>query len=129
MTFPFRSRWCAAAVGLLVPLALLGPLAAIAQPGVNASRGPTRPDPGEASAPVPPVVHRSAFTGYRPQRATPSRDWKASNDDVGRIGGWKAYAREANEAPESSPAPTAAPATPAAPAPAPAPGHGGAHAH
>lgn len=36
--------------------------------------------------------------------------WKAANDKVGQIGGWRAYAKEAQQ-PENTPAPTPPPAT------------------
>ena len=39
--------------------------------------------------------YRSPFEGY--QRFTQEQvgSWKAANDNVGRIGGWRAYAKEA----------------------------------
>ena len=52
----------------------------------------------------------SALNGYQPYHDQPVGDWKKANDEVGRIGGWRAYTREANEA-----APPAAPAGQAAP--------------
>jgi hypothetical protein len=107
---------------LLAALMLL-PVAAPAQ---NAPR----PDPLDAKAPVAPLVYRSAFSGFKPLASdAPPLSWREANDAVERIGGWRAYAREAN-APAAAPsAPAASP--PAAPASAPratkpatpAPGH------
>jgi hypothetical protein len=87
----------------------LGPVALIAcsMPAVAGA-----PSPLDASAAVVPFVHESAFVNYRRHVETSPRDWKATNDTVGRIGGWRAYAREANE-------PAAAPAA--------GPGHQGGH--
>lgn len=70
-----------------------------------------RPDPLNASAAVPTFTPPSAFTGYSRHGDTRLQSWKDANDAVGRIGGWRAYAREASQA--SRPA-NAAPATPAA---------------
>ena len=40
------------------------------------------------------LAYRSAFDGYRGFTDQPVGSWRKANDDVGRIGGWKAYARE-----------------------------------
>lgn len=39
--------------------------------------------------------YESAFEGYRPYQEDEVRSWQSVNDEVGRIGGWQAYAREA----------------------------------
>ncbi len=78
---------------------------------------PPRPDPLDAKAAVPPVLHRSPLRAYRPAGDTAVGSWKEANDTVTRIGGWRTYLREA-----------ARPDPPAAAAPASAPGHG-AHGH
>ena len=67
------------------------------------------------------------FDGYQPFTDEKMRSWKDSNETVEKIGGWRAYAKEAAEpASADKPAPAASPATPAAPAAAPNPhaGHG-----
>lgn len=56
-----------------------------------------KPDPLDPAAKVVPQTHASAFSSYRAHADVSPRDWKATNDTVGRIGGWRAYAREANE--------------------------------
>ena len=101
---------CALALG--AALALVAP----------ASAQPTHP--ADATAAVPPLTHRSAFTGYKRLAEPPAADWKAANQNVERIGGWRAYAREANAA-APAPSPSSAPASaperatrPATPAPA-----------
>jgi hypothetical protein len=98
------------------------PLAAALALGVPASAQPAHP--ADATAAVPPLTYRSAFNGYKRLADPPASDWKAANQNVERIGGWRAYAREASaSAPAASaPAPAAsAPETmrvPRAPAPA-----------
>jgi hypothetical protein len=47
---------------------------------------------GEA---MPSVSYRSAFESYRRYAEEAVRPWAKSNEVVGQIGGWKAYAREA----------------------------------
>lgn len=76
--------------------------------------GPGRPNPLDAGAPVLPAVHDSPFAQYRAFAAEEVGPWKAMNDEVGRIGGWKVYAREAHEATKPSPAAGEQPATPSA---------------
>jgi len=61
----------------------------------------------DAKADVAPLAHRSAFSGYRRFADETPVPWKRANDTVGRIGGWRTYAREAAqvETPSSAPAP------------------------
>lgn len=40
---------------------------------------------------------RSALEGYQPYTDEKIVNWKEANDVVGRIGGWRAYAKEARE--------------------------------
>lgn len=78
-------------------------LAALAQ----AQNRAAAPDPLDPQAAVPPAQHRSALSAYRPLAETPVGSWKDANERVNRIGGWRAYAREAAQpaaAPASSPA-------------------------
>ena len=48
-----------------------------------------------AQADPPPAGVSRTLPGYRPYREAEVRDWRESNETVARIGGWKAYAREA----------------------------------
>jgi hypothetical protein len=91
--------------------------AAAAGAQAQGAPGPARPDPLDATVPVPAPVYRSVLALPRRADADAPVPWREANDLVGRIGGWRAYAREA-QAPASPPAPVALPA--AAPAPAPA---------
>lgn len=70
-----------------------------------AQAAPPKPDPLDPQAAVPARVHRSALAGYRPHIAAPT-DWRQANDAVERMGGWRAYAREA-AAPPAAPASSA----------------------
>lgn len=63
--------------------------------------------PGNAMTDLPIAVYQSALTGYRSFRDEKVSSWRASNDEVARIGGWRAYAREARQ-PELAPRDTPA---------------------
>jgi hypothetical protein len=63
-------------------------------------------DPIDAKVTVPAAVYRSSLADYRSVGELRVGSWKDANEQVNRIGGWRAYAREA--------------AAPAAPASAPA---------
>jgi hypothetical protein len=88
---------------------------------VGASAQAPKADAADPAASVPAATHRSAFADYRRLADPPPADWKGANQTVERIGGWRAYAREAN-----TPAPAAsaasAPDTMRIPRP-PAPAH------
>jgi hypothetical protein len=95
------------------------PAVALVLPGLSVAQAP---DPAGAPA------WRSAFEGYQPFAEAPVAPWRESNDTVGRIGGWRAYARESQAPAASEPAraaPAVKPASPLAPpaSPAPAAGH------
>jgi len=143
---------CSAGLALAALLAALAQAPVAAQPPPPAST-PSRPsaaDPLDARAAVPPVLHASALARYKPAGDGAVGSWREANDTVARIGGWKAYAREAQAAapggasaapgasaasPASPAASTPAPAAPAArpgvvpgqPGPSGHPGHGGRH--
>lgn len=73
------------------------------------------------------LPYRSVFDGYQPFTDEKTRSWKDSNDTVGKIGGWRSYAKEAAEpAPADKQPPAASLAAPALPAAAATPhaGHG-----
>lgn len=91
-----------------------------AQPAASASA--IRPDPLDASSTVPPAVHRSALGEHRTYRPSEVGSWSEANDTVNRIGGWRAYAREAEGGAGGAAAPAAA-GTPAAATPSGAPAH------
>ena len=111
-------------------------LALVALPGVaqvnTAAAEPLSNSKATATAQAAPTAlpYRSVFDGYQPFTDEKVKSWKDSNNTVGKIGGWRAYAKEAAEpssADKQVPAVTPPkPATPASTAPAPNPhaGHG-----
>ncbi len=103
-----------------VLLAWVMPMVAAA-PLAWSQAGPAnpRPDAMEATAPVPPATYESPFNGYRTFSEEKVAPWKDTNDTVGRVGGWRAYAKEA-----APPKPAAGPAPAAVTQPGPA-GHDG----
>lgn len=108
-------------------------LALVALPGfAQVNPAPAEPISNSKTAVVAQAAptalpYRSVFDGYQPFTDEKMRSWKESNDTVGKIGGWRSYAKEAAEpAPADKRPPTVAPATPALPAAAANPhaGHG-----
>lgn len=74
----------------VLPMTLLAPML----PAAAAER----PAVLEARAAVPALVYRSPFPAA-PAVADPAAlPWRDANDRVARIGGWKVYAREAQQA-------------------------------
>lgn len=63
-----------------------------------------------------PAAYRSAFEGYQPYTEEKTIDWKQANDTTGKIGGWRAYAKEAQRSDAADagakPAPDAKPVKP-----------------
>ena len=125
MTFIVRT-----AVLAVLFAAVATPVALAQQASVPATPAAPAAVAGAGSA------YRSAFDGYRGFTDQPVGSWRKANDDVGRIGGWKAYARESQDGGAAGGHEPAMPAghggmrteapspTPAAPAKAPA-GHSG----
>jgi hypothetical protein len=112
-------------------------LPAFAQHAGHAMPGPASAPTHAASAPAGNAgasSYQSVFTGYRRFADEPTQDWKAANERVARIGGWRAYAAEVSGAHAghgtAGPTPASAP-SPAQPASSPVaksqPGH--AHHH
>jgi hypothetical protein len=118
---------------------IVAALAALLSVGtVAAQTAASRPDPLDAGASVPVTTYKSSFGAYRAQSEPEVAPWRDSNDTAARIGGWRAYAREAQGAEAATPAPAVTPpasaVTPPAPAkPVPAdtkkPMHDGHHMH
>jgi hypothetical protein len=61
-----------------------------------------RPDPLDAKASVPALSYRSSFSRYPAFGDDRPLSWREANDAVARIGGWRAYTREAQQ-PEVAP--------------------------
>lgn len=94
----------------------IAPIVAPAQSARAASAAATA-EAGAASRDAL-APYRSTLRDYRRFEDEPVASWRQANDTVLRIGGWKAYAREAQAAQRANPAPTgdaprAGPAIPA----------------
>ena len=95
-----------------------------AQPAAPANR----PDPLDPKASVPTLTYQSSFSQYRRLDDGKPISWREANDTVARIGGWRVYAREAQQPDPAAvpkpagPTPAAVPNETAKPMPA---GHGG----
>ena len=62
------------------------------------------------AAPVP-LAYKSAFEGYQHFTDDKTANWKEANDNVARIGGWRAYAKQAQQAQEVDSKPLNTPAS------------------
>lgn len=71
-------------------------------PSATWAQAPHRPEAGhvqDASAAVPPLRYSSVLQHYRPlPEIQQPASWVQSNERVGRIGGWRSYAREMQQA-------------------------------
>ena len=91
-------------VAALLSLAVSG---VHAQTGLPISAQPT----SEPSA--PPLAYKSAFEGFQAYTEEKTANWRQANDNTARIGGWRAYAKEAAEPnPAMLPTPATTPAKP-----------------
>lgn len=92
-----------------------------------------RPDPLDPKAQVPSVRYESVFAQFRRIGEDKPLAWREANDAVARIGGWRVYAREAQQpdpaAAAKQAAPSPAPASAAAPAAMPMPAGPSGHKH
>jgi len=127
-----------------IPVATLLVAASLIQPFAHAQGAPgrtERADPLDARARVPAITHVSTLASYRRLGDDKPVAWSDANQTVNCIGGWRAYAREAQQPDPAAPAPapaargTSAPTPSAAPnaapssAPSAAPRHGGHKMH
>ena len=113
----------------LAVASLLATLTAQAQLAAKTAK----PDPLDPKASVPALSYESSFSQYRRLGDEKPVSWRDANDTVTRIGGWRVYAREAQQpdpAPAAKPADATSAAKPSEPSvptsakPMP-PGHGG----
>ena len=79
---------------LAILLASLWTTQSNAQTSAVLSAKPVAPT---AVADTAPLAYRSALEGYRPYTDEKTVNWKEANDTTARIGGWRAYAKEASQ--------------------------------
>ena len=84
----------------------------VEKPAHAASSSSTAPQAGPPAVVDPAAV----FSAYRPYADQQVSSWREANDEVGRIGGWQAYAREAQAPADSNPPSTKSGAPVSAPA-------------
>ena len=107
MTLPLHLNWPAALAFLATSL-----WTAQATAQTAAAAGPP-PASLRALADAGPPAYRSALEGYQAYTDEKMLDWAQANNTVARIGGWRAYAKEASQsqAPADSPQPDPSAAT------------------
>ena len=94
----------------LAALSTLAVIGASAQPVAPVTPTPAQSTASAATAPLTQgstTPYRSAFEHYQPFAEDKVLPWKEANDTVRAIGGWRAYAKEANEEAGASQAPPA----------------------
>lgn len=69
-----------------------------ASAAAQAAEAPPTSRPEDSRVSIPALVYQTPFAQYRPLSESKVSSWKFVNDEVGRIGGWKVYARESYEA-------------------------------
>jgi hypothetical protein len=85
-----RIRWLRC---LLVAIPLLWSFSVHAQTSNQPS--PAAADPLDPLARVPQTTYQSPLANYRKLGEDQPTSWREANETVNRIGGWRAYAREA----------------------------------
>lgn len=60
--------------------------------------------PSRTDTEISPLRYDSVFANYKPYRDEKTTAWRDANDTVAKIGGWRAYAREAQQ-PDTAPPP------------------------
>ena len=98
-TFEMRCWLAAAALGAMLGSAAYAQPTAVTPPLVSPVSATTAPASEKS------VASASAFNGYKPYTDEPLGNWKAANDNVAQIGGWREYAKQAQQ-PDDTPAPT-----------------------
>lgn len=78
-----------------------------AGPALAQATRPPAPDPTNPRQPVPRLTYRSALADATRPLDAPAVAWPAANAEVGRIGGWQAYAREGAAPPRPAASPGA----------------------
>ena len=99
----------------LIIVRALAHVALLAVAVLAAAQNPPRavpPDPLDGRAAVPATAYEPALSRYRRFVEPPPVSWRQANDTADSIGGWRAYAREAQGAASAPPRTPAARTTP-----------------
>lgn len=91
------------------PMLAMWPAALLALLTLTVSaQTPTSPAGTAAPKQAAAAPYKSALESYEPFSENKPLPWREANDTVGKVGGWRAYAKEAHEAPAAAaPAPAA----------------------
>ena len=124
-TFKYNLWLTAAAFGVVMASA------SHAQPGVTTPAATSQASPSATATPAAASAFAksgagpSVFDDYKPYTDEPPGNWKAANNNVAQIGGWREYAKQAqqlentpaltNKAGENMPKPATVPTTKAKP--------------
>jgi hypothetical protein len=107
MTNSFEMR--ASAPAVLLSFLMIVATCSHAQTPSPAKSAESERKTGLPNSPPPAKINltfKSVFEHYQPYKEQKISGWKDANDEVGRIGGWRTYLKEANEPTPSSTAPT-----------------------
>lgn len=75
--------------------------------GAAAAQNAPQTDPRDPKASARAAEYRSAFADYRPYQEPEIADWRALNDEVGRVGGHLGIVRGKRDAAKDKPKPPA----------------------
>lgn len=112
-SFLLKSASLTSALALAVPALGQSSHGGHAKESATSTAAPNPSVTAPPSGPSPVTGFESAFQNYRSFSEEPLKSWSEANEQVGEIGGWRAYAREAQEPATSG---TSANTTPGAPA-------------
>ena len=104
-TFKYNLWLTAAAFGIVMASASHAQPGATAPAAASQASSPATATPAAASAFAKSGVGPSVFDDYKPYTDEPPSNWKAANNNVAQIGGWREYAKQAQQL-ENTPAPT-----------------------
>ena len=90
--------------GSFVRATLAGLIAGLWLAAAPVQAQPALAHPAATETTPPALDYRSAFARYRPYADQGVSSWREANDGVGRIGGWRVYAREARQPDAAEPA-------------------------
>lgn len=91
----------------LPPTTLHAAALALLAAGLSTAQAQSKPAAPAPQVAAKPLGYTSAFEGYRAYKDQDVGNWRAMNERVGNIGGWRTYAREAQDDTPAPPEPKA----------------------